>query len=93
VTAAPSAADSRLPSGIGGVSFDITPAEAAVFVDRVYVGAARDFSATAPPLSLAAGRHHFELRAQGYETLAFDVDVTPGQVVPYLGTLQPTQAR
>jgi hypothetical protein len=93
VTAAPSTADSRLPTGIGGVSFDITPGEAAVFVEGVYVGPARDFSATAPPLSLAAGRHHFELRAQGYETLAFDVDVIPGQVAPYQGTLQPAQAR
>jgi hypothetical protein len=93
VTAAPSTRDARLPSGIGGVSFDITPGEAAVFVDSVYVGTAVDFSATAPPLSLAAGRHHFELRAQGYETLAFDVDVIQGQVAPYRGALRPLQAR
>jgi hypothetical protein len=93
VTAAPSAGDARPPSEIGGVSFEIAPGEAAVFVDGVYVGTAGDFSATAPPLSLAAGRHHFELRAQGYETLAFDVDVMPGQVVPYKGALQPAQAR
>ncbi|HEV3215886.1 MAG TPA: PEGA domain-containing protein [Vicinamibacterales bacterium] len=93
VTAAPSTADARLPSGIGGVSFDITPSEAAVFLDGVYVGTVSDFSATAPPLSLAAGRHHFELRAQGYQTLAFDADVMPGQVVPYQGALQPVQAR
>jgi hypothetical protein len=93
VTAAPSTGDARLPSGVGGVSFDITPGEAAVFVDGVYVGTTRDFSATALPLSLAAGRHHFELRAQSYETLAFDVDVISGQVVPYRGALRPLQTR
>ena len=73
----------------GGVSFEITPADAAVFVDGVYVGAARNFSATAPPLLLAASRHHFELRAQGYQSMTFDVDVRAGEVVPYSGTLQP----
>jgi hypothetical protein len=79
------------PGATGGVSFQITPGDAAVFVDGVYVGTANNFSATTPPLLLATGRHHFELRAQGYGTMAFDVDVTPGQVVPYAGTLQPVQ--
>ena len=74
---------------VGGVSFQITPDDAAVFVDGVYVGTAKYFSTTRPPLSLAAGRHHFELRAQGYQTLAFDVDVRPDWVVPYQGILQP----
>jgi hypothetical protein len=93
LTTAPGIVDALPPSGIGGVSFDIAPSDAAVFVDTVYVGTAGDFSATAPPLSLAAGRHHFELRAQGYQTLAFDVDVIPGQVIPYQGTLQLAQPR
>jgi PEGA domain-containing protein len=79
------------PGATGGVSFQITPADAAVFVDGVYVGTVNNFSATTPPLLLATGRHHFELRAQGYETMAFDVDVTSGQVVPYAGTLQPVR--
>jgi hypothetical protein len=77
------------PAVTGGVSFEITPGDAAVFVDGVYVGTANNFSATAPPLLLAAGRHHFELRAQAYQPMVFDVDVTPGQVVPYRGTMQP----
>ena len=33
----------------------------------------------------------FELRAQGYQTMSFDVDVMAGQVIPYQGTLQPAQ--
>jgi hypothetical protein len=89
ITAAPGTQNLSPPPGVGGVSFDITPAEAAVFVDGVYVGPAGDFSSVNPPLSLAAGHHHFELRAQGRQTLTFDVDVVAGQVVPYQGTLQP----
>jgi hypothetical protein len=77
------------PTATGGVSFEITPGDAAVFVDGVYVGTANNFSPTAPPLLLAAGRHHFELRAQGSQPMAFDVDVPEGQVIPYRGTLQP----
>ena len=77
------------PNAVGGVSFQITPGDAAIFVDGVYVGTANDFSAMRPPLSLAAGRHHFELRAQGYQTMAFDVEVRADWVVPYQGVLQP----
>jgi hypothetical protein len=91
VPSAPAAPATTAPNGIGGVAFQITPPEAAVFVDGVYVGTAKDFSDVAPPLSLAAGRHHFELRAQGYQAVAFDVDVIAGQVIPYQGDLQPAQ--
>ena len=77
------------PNAVGGVSFQITPGDAAIFVDGAYVGTANDFSAMRPPLSLAAGRHHFELRAQGYQTMAFDVEVRADWVVPYQGVLQP----
>jgi hypothetical protein len=89
VPSPPAAPATTAPGGIGGVAFEITPPEAAVFVDGVYVGTAKDFSNMTPPLSLAAGRHHFELRAQGYETLTFDVDVIASQVIPYQGELQP----
>ena len=71
-------------TGVGALARD-----AAIFVDGVYVGTANDFSAMRPPLSLAAGRHHFELRAQGYQTMAFDVEVRADWVVPYQGVLQP----
>jgi hypothetical protein len=72
----------------GGVSFEITPDTAAVFVDGTYVGTAGNFSPTSQPLGLISGRHHIEIRASGYRTMTFDVDVTPGQVIPYQGTLQ-----
>jgi hypothetical protein len=72
----------------GGLSFQITPANAAVLVDGVYVGTASQFTATTQPLTLTPGRHHVEMRAEGYEPMSFDVNVAPGQVLPYQGTLQ-----
>jgi hypothetical protein len=72
----------------GGVSFEITPSTAAVFVDGAYVGTVGTFDPTSEPLGLIPGRHHIELRANGYQTMAFDADVVAGQVIPYQGTLQ-----
>jgi hypothetical protein len=72
----------------GGVSFEITPATAAVFVDGTYVGTAENFGPTSQPLGLPLGRHHIQIRASGYQDMAFDADITAGQVIPYRGTLQ-----
>ncbi len=81
-----SEAASRRP---GGISFEITPETAAVFVDATYVGTTGIFGPTSPPLGLIVGLHHIEIRASGYRTMTFDAEVTPGQVIPYQGTLQP----
>jgi len=75
-------------SSEGGISFEITPENAEVFVDGDYMGAVADFGPTAQPLGLSAGRHHIELRASGFRTMTFDADVRPAQVIPYQGTLQ-----
>jgi hypothetical protein len=72
----------------GGVSFDIRPAEAGVYVDGQYVGTADQFSPSQPPLALAPGRHHVEIREPGFEIIAFDIDILPGQVIPYQGDLR-----
>jgi hypothetical protein len=92
VTAAPSSGDTagQAPAQgqYGGLSFQISPATAQVYVDGVYVGTVGQFSATTQPLTLAPKRHHVELRADGYQPMAFDVDVAPGQVIPYQGTMQ-----
>jgi hypothetical protein len=73
----------------GGISLEITPDDASVVVDGVYVGIARDFSPTHQPLTLTAGRHHIELQAPEQAPLAFDIDVVAGEVIPYRGTLPP----
>ena len=74
-------------SRVGGLSFEIEPWDAAVFIDGVYVGVAGDFSSGQMPLTLAAGRHRVNLRADGFSTASFDITVVAGQVIPYAGTL------
>ncbi len=81
------------PAASAGVSFDITPSDASVFVDGMLIGAVNNFSPTSAPLMLVPGRHHIEVRAPGYKTLKFDVDAIPGQVIPYHGALEPERTR
>jgi PEGA domain len=72
----------------GGVSLEITPSNASVFVDGRYVGSAQDFGPQMRPLTLSAGRHRVEIQAGGYDPMTFDTTVTAGEVTPYRGTLQ-----
>jgi hypothetical protein len=72
----------------GGVSFEITPATAEVWVDGAYVGTVGQFTPTSQPLGLTPGRHHIEIRAPGYQTMVLDADIVPGQVIPYQGAMQ-----
>jgi hypothetical protein len=72
-----------------GVSFEITPADADVYVDGGYIGHVSDFGPQSEPLALAPGRHRIEIRRAGYQTLSFDADAVAGEVIPYQGTMQP----
>jgi PEGA domain len=72
----------------GGLSFQVMPATAQVIVDGVYVGTVGQFAPTTQPLTLPPGRHHVEIRADTYQAMTFDVNVAPGQVLPYQGTMQ-----
>jgi hypothetical protein len=72
----------------GGVSFQITPDTAEVYVDGSFVGTAGSFGPRNEPLGLSTGRHHIEVRAPGYRTMSFDADIQSGQVIPYQGQLQ-----
>ena len=78
-------------SAPGGVSLEITPSTASVFVDGAYMGTGAEFGPSFRPLGLATGRHHIEVRANGYETISFEATVTAGQVVPYQASLQRKQ--
>jgi hypothetical protein len=73
----------------GGVSLEISPSNAAVIVDGQYLGIVYDFYDPGRPLSLAIGRHHISVQAPGYRPLDFDVNIVPGQVLPYRGDLAP----
>jgi hypothetical protein len=71
----------------GGMSFLLDPDFAEVYIDGEFVGIARDFGGE--PVPVAVGFHRIELYAQGFEPVAFDINVFPGQVIPYRGSLYP----
>jgi hypothetical protein len=75
-------------SNLGGMSFEITPSDAQVFVDGNYVGTVGQFTSTTQPLGVPAGRHHVEIRNPGYKTMSFDADIVAGQVIPYQGQME-----
>ena len=72
----------------GGLSFEITPGTAQLFVDGNAVGTVSQFTPASQPLGLPAGNHHVEIRAPGYQTMSFDVDIAAGQVIPYQGAME-----
>jgi hypothetical protein len=84
----PSGSVNVMPNNTGGLSFDISPSSAAIYVDGQYAGAAADYSSTMPPLALTPGRHYIDIRADGFEPIVFDADVLVGQVIPYQGTMR-----
>lgn len=77
----------------GGVSFEVSPGNAQVSVEGVFVGTVDAFSSTEPPLALAPGLHYIEVRMPGYRTASFEVTITAGEVTPYQGALEPLQTR
>ena len=77
----------------GGLSFDITPASAQVWVDGLFVGDADEFDSPSSPLLLAPGDHYIEVRLAGYRTASVDVTIVAGEVTPYRGTLERLRLR
>lgn len=73
----------------GRLVLDIEPATAQIFTDGYYVGLPEDFSSTRGGLAIDAGVHRLDLSANGYEAMAVDLRVSPGQVVTYRATLKP----
>lgn len=88
-------AASTLPASIaceasapcGGLSFDIAPGNAQIYVDGIFAGVVDDFDDASTPLLLAPGGHYIEIRLTGFRTATFDVTISPGEVTPYQGTL------
>ena len=72
----------------GGISFEIDPYDAAIYVDGDYVGIVSDFGPNAQPLTLRVGTYRVEIQATGYAPIVWDVNVIPGQVIPYRGAMQ-----
>jgi len=75
--------------GTGALRLDIPQKQAAVYVDGFYVGTVEDFNDATDPLTLPPGPHHVELRATGYQTLTFDVNIQAGKTITYRTPMQP----
>jgi hypothetical protein len=72
----------------GGVSFDIQPSDADLFIDGEYVGTVGTFSPAGEPLTLAPGEHRIAIQRDGFRPMEWDVTIEPGQVIPYRGVMQ-----
>jgi hypothetical protein len=71
----------------GMLRFDVTPAAAEVFVDSFYAGRIADIDEQRV-LTLAAGPHRIELRAQDYAPVTFAVRIDPNETVVYRNALE-----
>jgi hypothetical protein len=74
-------------ANMGGLSFQITPQSADVFIDGGFVGTVGQFTPESQPLGVPAGHHRVEIRSQGFRTIAFDANIVAGQVLPYQGSM------
>jgi hypothetical protein len=73
----------------GSLRLDLPQREAAVSVDGFYVGVVDDFNGVTEHLNLKPGPHHLELRAPGYETVTFDVNIEAGRTITYRTPMPP----
>ncbi|MGV3517892.1 PEGA domain-containing protein [Luteitalea sp.] len=67
----------------GGLRLKVEPRDAEVYVDGFYAGRVDDFDGAMQRLKIVQGAHRIELRAAGYETTTFDVNVLAGETTTY----------
>jgi hypothetical protein len=75
----------------GSLKLKLKPRNAEVYVDGYYAGVVDDFDGIFQRMHLESGPHRIEVRAPGYETLAFDVRITPEHTTTYQGELKRIQ--
>lgn len=75
---------------VGYLQLQVKPASAHVYVDGWYVGSVADLRRMSTGYSLDAGSHRIELRAPGYQALAFEVRFVPDETITFRQDLQPS---
>jgi len=75
--------DSRVARGLGSLQIKDAPEKAQVFADGYYAGVVDDFDGVFQHLDLEAGTHHIEIRPEGEQPIAFDVNIQPGETITY----------
>jgi hypothetical protein len=73
---------------VGQLRLKVKPENGEVYVDGYYVGDVDSFDGVFQRLTIEAGAHRVEIRAPGFQTVTFDVMVTPGETVTYKGELK-----
>ena len=73
---------------MGGLSFEVTPSDAQIYIDGTYMGTVGQFTPQSQPLGVKSGHHKLEIRADGYRTMTVDADVIAGQVLPFQGEME-----
>jgi hypothetical protein len=79
-----------VPVATGQLRVTGAPGDAQVYVDGYYVGTVADAEA-ARPLSLDAGPHRLELRAEGFQPLSVDIRISPNDTLNYRASLDRLQ--
>lgn len=73
---------------VGNLRLKVKPANAQVHIDGYYVGVVDSFDGALQRLRVEAGNHRVELKAEGYEPVAFDVMIIPGDTITYKGEMK-----
>ena len=74
---------------VGELRLKVQPRDAQVFIDGYYAGRVDDFDGVFQSLRLEEGEYQVEIVLPGYEPLAFDVRIYPGEKTTYEGDLLP----
>lgn len=72
---------------LGYLRLEVRPGTAQVYVDGFYVGTVDDFNRSGPGRFLEAGPHRVEIRADGFDTITFDVRIVPNETITYRSDL------
>jgi hypothetical protein len=71
----------------GYLRLQVRPGTARVYVDGYYVGPVDDFNGSGPGRFLEPGPHRVEIRADGFDTITFDVRIVPNETITYRSDL------
>ena len=74
---------------VGELRLKVHPSDAQVFIDGSYAGRVDDFDGVFQSLRLEEGEYQVEIVLPGFEPLAFNVRIFPGQKTTYEGDLIP----
>ena len=73
----------------GGVRIDVPQRDAEVYLDGYFAGSVDNYDGTFQQLNIEPGAHKLEIRAPGFSTVSFDVNVEPGRTITYRTSLRP----